>query len=197
MLHRGVYRRSRANRCQLLRKQCRFLVSLQLGLERLACNVFYILQHRFHAAIFLNQLKRCLRPHAGNAGYIIRGIAHQAFQLNQLRRHQSLVISSKFCFVKHLDIRNAALGIKHLGALIHQLQLIAVAGDDNNLHVLRRMHGKGTDNIIGLIIIQLQRADAQCSQNLHCQRKLLAQLAWRRLALRLIFRIQLTAEGFA
>ena len=59
------------------------------------------------------------------------------------------------------------------------------------------MHSKGTDNIIGLIIIQLQSADSHAFQNLHRQRKLLAQLARSRLTLRLVLRIQLAAEGFA
>ena len=192
-----IHRCLRADGRQLLRQQRRLFVICQLRLQRFAGNLVDILQHRLHVAIFLNQLERSLRPYARHAGNIIRGIAHQSLQLNKLLRHQAFIICGKLGLIKNLDIADAALRIINLRARIHKLQLVAVARNDDNLHILRRMHSKGADDVICLVVIKLQRRNAHRAQHLHRQRELLAQLARRRLTLPLVIFVQLCTEGFA
>ena len=96
-----------------------------------------------------------------------------------------------------MDIADAPLSVIHLGAFVHQLQLVPVTGNDDNLHVLGRCLSKGANNIVGLVIIQFQRVNAQRIQHLHGQGKLLAKLAGSGLALPLVVSVHFRAEGFA
>ena len=87
-------------------------------------------------------------------------------------------------------------GIEHRRGLINQLQVVTVTGNDEGLIVLR-LGSKGSQNVIGLEVLPREGGNSQYLEHLANEVYLTLEFLRRSLALGLIVRKHLGAEGFA
>ncbi len=86
--------------------------------------------------VLLEQLHGGLLAHAPHARDVVRFIAHQRLEVHQLGRRQPVPLLHPVQVVDH-RVREAPAGGEDAGVLVHQLQQVHVAGDDERLHALR------------------------------------------------------------
>ena len=149
------------------------------------------------AAVLQDPLLRRLLAHARDTGQIVRRVAAQRGEIRVLRRRQSVLLLHRFRR-EAMERRHAAHGVEDGRRVVDELQGVAVTGDDERLEALRqRLGGQRGDDVVGLVVLLLQRDDAHFLEHLLQQRHLAAELLGGLLALGLVVGELVRAEGLA
>ena len=145
-----------------------------------------------------DQVQRALFPDAPDAGDVVGAVPHDGLQVHDAARGQAPVF-----FREHLLVVQLRGGLAHAGR--HQghpglagdiLQAVPVAGDDGgDAPLAGAQAAQGTQQVVRLIALHLHPGDAQAVQGGLDQGHLVRQLLGHGLALGLVARIGLVAEG--
>ncbi len=92
-------------------------------------------ERRIDGAELLDERLGALRADAGNAGDVVGGVALERLQFDQLRGLKAVVLADRG-EVEALGVLYPTECGDHVNVVIHQLQQVAVAGDDDDLHPL-------------------------------------------------------------
>ncbi len=148
-------------------------------------------QQLVEVAIFGDQLCGGLDADAGHARYVVGGIAGQRLHLHHLlRRHAE--------FLDHLRYADAAIlhGVVHGDAIGDELHQVLVGRHDGGGRTaLAGLPHIGGDQIVGLEAHLFQAGQVEGAHRLADQRELRDQIVRGRRPVRLVFRIDLVAEG--
>ena len=118
----------------------------------------------FERLVLPEQLGRALFADAGNAGKIVAGVALDALEVGDLRRVQTVTIAHGLCVVDHgvgdaLDHHHDLDGAM---VVVHQLQRVAVAGDDQHfIALIFGDLGERADGVVGLHALDLDHGDVE------------------------------------
>ncbi len=99
-------------------------------------------------------------PDPGDAGQVVGGLPHQRRELGVARRrHAVLVLDRRRSHPG--QVGDAAHRVEHRGPVGDQLDGVAVAGEDQDLHVrvLERLGDERGDDVVGLVAVLLQERD--------------------------------------
>jgi hypothetical protein len=148
-------------------------------------------EHRFEIAIFEDQLARRLGADARYARHIVDAVAHQRKHVAQLlRRHPELAY--------HI-VRAAPLvlhRVEHVDTGLDELHQILVGADDGDMPArLDRAAGIGCDDVVRLEPALLDAGQRECAGGDADQRELRDEILGRGRPLRLVFVIEVVAEG--
>ena len=148
-------------------------------------------------------LGRRLGTHTGDPGQVVRGLPHHRGQVRvPLGPHAVARLDG---VGRHAgELGDALDRVEHRRGVGDELERVAVAGDDEHLVErgalgprLVRPGGEGGDDVVGLVTVHLDVADAQRVEHLLEQRDLPAELVRRGTAGGLVLGVLLRAEGLA
>ena len=150
-------------------------------------------QHRLNRPMFLNQLRRRLRPDARHAWHVVGAIPHQAEHIaKRVRQHPE--------FLKH-SLRTQPFilhRIEHVDAGLDQLHQILVGRHHGDLPPgIDRRARVGGNQIIGLKPQLLDTGQRKRPGRITDHRKLRHQILRRRGPVRLVQRVKIIAERLA
>ena len=150
-------------------------------------------QKRFDIAIDIDQFRRRLDPDAAHAGNIVGGIAGQRLDLDHLVGADAKPLhhfGAGDTFVLH--------GVEQFDfAVHHQLHQVLVGGDNRHPGAgLAPQPCISGDQVVGLIAFHFDTGDAESARRVTHQGKLRNQIFRRRRTMRLVFLVELIAEGF-
>ena len=136
-----------------------------------------------------------LLAHLWDARQIIRRIATQRGKVRVLRGGETVLLFYRGRG-KAVERGYALHRIEHRRRLINQLQVVTVSSDDESLIVLC-LGCESSQNVIGLVVLTREGGNAQHLEHLANEVYLTLEFLRRGLALGLIFREHLSAEGLA
>ena len=136
-----------------------------------------------------------LGPDAGHPGEVVGRLADQRREVAvALRRHEVALRDGGRVHPPHVG--DAPHGVDHRHVVGDELEHVAVARDDDDLHALRgRLGREGRDDVVRLVARGLDVADLQRVEDLVDQRDLAGELRGRGAAPGLVLRILLEPEG--
>ena len=147
------------------------------------------------AAVFVNQLGRCLLPHTWHAWQVVALVATQRGVLHiQIGGHTRSLLDARL--VVERIVTDTAFVVEHLHIWVaHQLVAIAVAGDDDHrITAAHQLVGGRCDEVVGLPTDAVERSDPDRVEHLSDKTHLLAENVGGRLALSLVQRFRLVSE---
>ena len=111
-------------------------------------------------------LGRGLRPDARDAGEVVGGLADECGELGVARRREAVALLDGGG--RHaLHLRDAAHRVDDGGAVVDQLEGVAVAAADQDLEVVgHRLGGEGADDVVGLEPVLLDERHPQRGEDL-------------------------------
>ena len=136
---------------------------------------------------------------ARDAGDVVRRVALEAVEVGDLLGRDPVAVDDRLVVVE-LGVGDPAARRHHADARLRvdQLEDVAVAGDDDDRHVLRRAPlGDRGDDVVGLVAVDGDVAVAERLDQRREVRPLLAQQVRPRLARRLVVGRDLLAAGVA
>ncbi len=121
----------------------------------------------FQVGILLQEVYGGLFANAGYAGNVIRSVARHGFKFNDLVRGHAHIFGHFGGGGVVFGLGLAAAGQVDDDPLAHQLQQVAVAGDDFDPQTLGRgLQGDGAQDVVGLKTFQLQPRKVKCIHHL-------------------------------
>ena len=127
----------------------------------------------------------------GHAGHVVGAVAHQRLDVHHLFGRDAELLG-------HLRGGDPLVlhRIEHGDAVVHQLHEVLVGRDDDGLEALgRRLFRIGRDQVVGLVALKLDAGQVEGAGRLAHQGELRAQLLRRLVAVCLVFRVEVVAEG--
>ena len=165
------------------------------GLALLAGDLVGMGDHVVETVVLVDPAGGEARPDAGHTGKVVGGLAddrrelgvavgrHAVLRLDRLRGHPG-------------QLGDAAHRVEHRRVLGHELERVAVAGEDQHLHALGQGLGdERGDDVVGLVALQREVPDPQRVEHLVDQRELAGELVGGLVALRLVLGVLREAEG--
>ena len=157
-----------------------------------AADLIGMLHHVVQRAVLGEPFHRGLRADLLHARHVVHRVAHQRQIIDDaLRRHAEFGVHARDiqCLVAHR--------VDQHHALVHQLREILVAGGDHAAYAVLRLLRQRADHVVRLDTVQHQDIPAGGGNGLMQRFDLLREVGWHRGAMRLVFGIQVVAEGFA
>ena len=113
-------------------------------------------------AVLGEELGRRLLPDARHARQVVRGVAAQRGQQHVLRGRHAAAVEDARLVVERV-VAHAALVVEHAHVgVLHELEAVAVARDDDDLGLaLRRLGGQRGDDVVGLEARRLHHGDGE------------------------------------
>ena len=186
----GIEGHVAADRHQLLRERDAVDARPQV-LPHLALDLAGMGDEGVERAVLRQPLRRGLRPHLRDPGDVVHRIADQRQVIDDgLRRHAELGLHPG-----RVEDRPVH-GVDHGDPIVHELGHVLVPGGDQ--HVEPRLLaplGEGADDVVGLHPRHLQHREAERAHQRVDRLDLGAQLPGHGGAVRLVFGIQIVAEG--
>ncbi len=147
------------------------------------------------AVVGVDPLRGVALADAGDAGQVVGGLPHQRGELGvAVGRHAVPLLDGGGRHPLHL--RDAAHRVDHGGAVVDQLEGVAVAAADQHLEVaVHRLRGQRADDVVGLEAGLLDERHAQRLEHLLDQGDLAGELLGRLGAVGLVVGELLAAEG--
>ena len=160
----------------------------------LALDLVHPVDQGLQRAELRDPLGRGLLPHPGDAGQVVARVAADRGEVGVLRRGEPVLLGHRRRGeTGHLG--DAAPGHQHRHLVRDQLEHVAVAGDDEHVHVLRRgLRGQRGDEIVGLVARRRQPPDAERVEHLEDQAELAAEVLGRLAAVGLVLDVLLVPE---
>ena len=184
-----------ANRRQVFGQKCLFLIRCEIFFELLARDFRQAFVDAFQGTAVDEELLRRLRADARNARDVVRSVPHQALHINESLWREAVLFQEQLFIVKQ-KIRHTLARKKHADIFPHELQGIAVARHDEDVHVLPRcFHGERPQDVISFISRLFDQRYAQRGKKLVQHGNLARKLGRRRLARPFVRRKHLIAEG--
>ena len=168
---------------------------LAQGVADLAADLVDVGDDPRQVAVGGDPLRRRLGADPRYAGEVVGRLAHQRRQVAvALRGYEVALLDGGGVHPPHVG--DAADGVDHGHVVADQLEHVAVARDDDDLHALRgRLRREGGDDVVGLVAGRLDVADLQGVEHLVDQRDLAGELGGGGAAPGLVLRILLEPEG--
>ena len=165
------------------------------GVADLAADLVDVGDDPRQVAVGGDPLRRRLGADAGDPGEVVGRLAHQRREVAvALRRHEVALLDGGGVHPPHVG--DAPHGVDHRHVVGDELEHVAVARDDDDLHALRgRLGREGRDDVVRLVAGGLDVADLQRVEHLVDQRDLAGELGRRGAAPGLVLRILLEPEG--
>ena len=163
----------------------------------LALDLVHPVDERGQRAELGDPLARGLLPHARDAGQVVARVAADRGEVGVLGRGEPVLLLHRLRGeAGHLG--DAAAGHQHRHPVADQLQHVPVAGDDEDVHVLRRgLRGEGGEEVVGFVTGCRQPPDAERVEDLEDQAELAAEVLGRLAPVGLVLDPLLVAErGF-
>ena len=140
-------------------------------------------------------LGRGLLPHARDAGQVVARVAAHGGEVGVLGRGQPVLLLHRFRGEAG-HIGDAAAGHQRRHPVADQLEDVAVAGDDEHVHILGRgLRGQRGDQVVGFVPGRGQPPDAQRVEHLEDQAELAAEVLRRLAPVGLVLDPLLVPEG--
>ena len=140
-----------ANRRQVFGQKCLFLIRCEIFFELLARDFRQAFVDAFQGTAVDEELLRRLRADARNARDVVRSVPHQALHINESLWREAVLFQEQLFIVKQ-KIRHTLARKEHADIFPHELQGVAVARHDEDVHVLPRcFHGERPQDIVSLI----------------------------------------------
>ena len=116
--------------------------------------------------VIVDELGGGFGANAFDTGDVVAGVANEGFPINYLVGADTEVVENGR-FIKHLRRLAAPRGQLNRRVVIHQLQQVAVAGDDVGGHVLLfGLGGNGSQHVVSLVPLKLHNGDVECLHHL-------------------------------
>ena len=160
----------------------------------LALDLVHPVDQGLQRAELRDPLGRGLLPHPGDAGQVVARVAADRGEVGVLRRGEPVLLAYGLRReAGHLG--DAAPGHQRRHPVRDQLEHVAVAGDDEDVHVLRGgLGGQRGDEVVGLVARRRQPPDAERVEHLEDQAELAAEVLGRLAAVGLVLDVLLVPE---
>ncbi len=146
-------------------------------------------------AVLGDPFGRGLLPDPRDAGQVVARVAAQGGVVGVLDRGEA-VLGGDLLRREAGHLGDAAPGHQRRGALVHQLQHVPVAGDDEHVEAgLLGLGGEGGDDVVGLVPGHRQPLDAQRVEHLEDEAELVAEVGRGLPPVRLVLDPLLMPEG--
>ena len=169
----------------------------EVGPQRLALlagDLVGVGDHVVEAVVLVDPLGGVARPDAGDAGQVVGGLPHQRGELGVARRRHA-VLGLDGLGRHPGQVGDPAHGVEHGGPLAHELERVAVTGQDQHVHVVGDRAGdQGRDDVVGLEAVLLEVRDVEGVEHLLDQRQLALELRRRGGAVGLVVGVLLQPE---
>ncbi len=145
----------------------------------------------------VDPLRGVALAHTGHARQVVGGLTDDGRELGvAVGRHAVLVLDVRRGEAS--QVADPAHRVEHGGGLGHELDGVAVTGEDQHLHALGHgLGGERRDDVVGLVAVELHVRDVERVEDPLDQRQLAAELPRRLVALGLVLGVLLEAEGLA
>jgi len=123
-----------------------------------------VLVNRLQRAVGFEQLDAAFFADALDAGDVVGRVAHQGLQVDELRRIETVVGFAEGSRIEDLVAVPGAAGSGQADAdpVGHELEQVAVAGDDQHVHVLGGgLVAQRAEQIVGLVAVDGQERDVE------------------------------------
>ena len=149
-------------------------------------------------AVLLHQGHGGFLPHPRHTGNVVRRVPHQGLQVDHMNGIEAVLLPEGLRgHVLCGGLAHAGGYQLHPGPVRDQLQAVLVAGDDDAVPPRRlAFAADGADEVVGLVARQLIAGHGHGRQHLLHHRQLHGQLRRHGLALGLVVRVRLVAEGW-
>ncbi len=163
----------------------------------LAADLIGVVEEVGEGAVLLDPLGGGLLADTRDVGQVVGRVAAQSREVRVLLRGEAVLLLHGRRR-EAVQVGHAAHRVEHGDVVVDQLEVVTVTGDDERLVAERLSRGgeRGED-VVGLVVLHAQRLDAECLQHLLEDVHLTLELRRGGLALGLVLREHLGAEGLA